>query len=157
MSISISSSAGLAGFEFGSAYAASKFGWKASWSRSRPKSRRSASTRPSSIQGSSVPNLTAQSTSFADTIIHDYDERRAKQLEFWKSQHGRQAGDPAKVARALVTIANLKSPPLRFIAGADSIESTEKKVSALQQQLAAFRDLSTSLAFDYAATCDSGS
>jgi hypothetical protein len=56
-----------------------------------------------------------------------------------------------------VTIANLKSPPLRFIAGTDSIESTEKKVSALQQQLATFRDLSTSLAFDNAATGDGGS
>jgi hypothetical protein len=40
---------------------------------------------------------------------------------------------------------------MRFIAGADSIESTEKKVATLQQQMDAFRDLSNSLAFDHAA------
>jgi hypothetical protein len=56
-----------------------------------------------------------------------------------------------------VTIADLSSPPLRFIAGADSIESTEKKVSALQQQIDAFRDLSSSLAFDSAAAAANGS
>ena len=40
--ISISSSAGLSGFEFGTAYAASKFGSRAGWSRCTPRSRRSA-------------------------------------------------------------------------------------------------------------------
>jgi len=92
--------------------------------------------------------LTEQSTNYAAPSVEDYAERRAKQLEFWKSQNGKQGGDPAKLARALIIIANQEQPPLRFIAGADAIELTKQKIAALQQQVDAFRDLSTSLALD---------
>ena len=75
--------------------------------------------------------------------------RRAQQ-EFWKSQDGRQSGDPAKLARALITIASKAHPPRRFIAGADSIATAEQKVAELQAQFDAYRAHSTSLAFDNA-------
>jgi NAD(P)-dependent dehydrogenase (short-subunit alcohol dehydrogenase family) len=147
--IAISSSAGLSGFEFGTAYAASKFGLEG-WMESL-----APEVAPFGIATTIVnPGffrtelLTEQSTNFAPPSIDDYAERRAKQLEFWKSQNGKQGGDPAKLARALVTIADQQKPPARFIAGADSIDSTEKKIAALQEQVAVFRDLSTSLAFD---------
>ena len=61
--------------------------------------------------------------------------------------NGRQASDPAKLAKALVTIASQEQPPLRWIAGADVISAAEYKVE-LQAQINAFRDLSTSLALD---------
>jgi hypothetical protein len=41
-----------------------------------------------------------------------------------------------------------KQPPLRFIAGADAVATAEQVASTLQQQTNAFRELSTSLAFD---------
>jgi len=147
--IAISSSAGLAGFEFGSAYAASKFGLEGFMESLAPE------VAPFGITTTIVnPGffrtelLTEQSTNFADSSIDDYSERRAAQQTFWKSHNGKQSGDPAKLARALLTIAAQKSPPLRFIAGADSIESTEKKIASLQAQIAAYRDLSSSLTFD---------
>src|SRR5580658_1020444 len=80
--------------------------------------------------------------------VADYAERSAKQLEFWKSQNGKQGGDPAKLARALMTIAAQNEPPLRFIAGADAIETAQQTIATLQQQIDAFRGLSTSLGFD---------
>ena len=92
--------------------------------------------------------LTEQSTNFAESSIADYDERRTKQLEFWKGQNGQQTGDPAKLARALITIASQEPPPRRFIAGADAIGTAEQKVADLKAQIHANRDLSTSLAFD---------
>ena len=92
--------------------------------------------------------LTEQSTKFAEPSIGDYDERRTKQLEFWKAQNGQQAGDPAKLARALVTIANQEPPPRRFIAGADAIATAEQKIADLKKQIETNRNLSTSLAFD---------
>ena len=55
---------------------------------------------------------------------------------------------PAKLARALITIASREPPPRRFIAGADAIATTEQKVADLKTQTDAKRDLSTSLAFD---------
>jgi NAD(P)-dependent dehydrogenase (short-subunit alcohol dehydrogenase family) len=147
--ISISSSAGLSGFEFGTAYAASKFGVEG-WMESLH-----AEIAPFGITTTIVnPGffrtelLTEQSTNFAAPSIHDYDERRAKQLEFWKAQNGKQSGDPAKLAEALIMIANQQPPPRRFIAGADAITTAEQRVADLTAQIDVNRDLSTSLDFD---------
>jgi hypothetical protein len=63
-------------------------------------------------------------------------------------QSGKQSGDPAKLAQALLTIASQDPPPLRFIAGADAIALAEQKVDELKKQIDAYRDLSTSLALD---------
>jgi hypothetical protein len=48
-------------------------------------------------------------------------------IDTWKSHNGAQPGDPAKLARALVTIIEQDQPPLRFVTGADAIEATEGK------------------------------
>jgi NAD(P)-dependent dehydrogenase (short-subunit alcohol dehydrogenase family) len=154
--VAISSSAGLTGFEFCSAYAASKFGLEG-WMESL-----APEVAPFGIATTLVnPGffrtelLTEQSTSYAKPSIDDYAERRTKQLEFWRAQNGKQGGDPAKLAKALVTLTDQERPPLRFIAGADAIGTAEQTVATLQQQIAAFRGLSTSLAFDGAVTAGS--
>ncbi len=147
--ISISSSAGLAaGFEFVSAYAASKFGLEG-WMESLQ-----AEIAPFGIATTIVnPGffrtelLTEQSTNYAEPSIGDYDDRRGPLVEYWKAQNGQQSGDPAKLARALITIASEKQPPRRFIAGADAL-ATEQKIADLMAQIEAHRALSTSLAFD---------
>ena len=120
--ISISSAAGLVGFEFCTAYAASKFGLEG-WMESLH-----AEVAPFGITTTIVnPGffrtelLTDKSTNYAEPSIEDYAERRAKQLEFWKAQNGLQPGDPAKLARALIMIGSQEPPPRRFIAGADAI------------------------------------
>jgi NAD(P)-dependent dehydrogenase (short-subunit alcohol dehydrogenase family) len=147
--VSISSSAGLVGFEFCTAYSASKFGLEG-WMEALH-----AEIAPFGIATTIVnPGffrtelLTERSTSYAEPSIEDYDERRTKQLEFWKSQNGLQTGDPAKLARALITISSQEPPPRRFIAGADAIATAEQKVADLKAQIEAYRELSTSLALD---------
>src|SRR6267142_1330562 len=156
--ISISSAAGLVGFEFCTAYAASKFGLEG-WMQSLQ-----AEVEPFGIDTIIVnPGffrtelLTEESTNYAERPIEDYNERRAQQMQFWKSQNGQQSGDPAKLAHALITISNQEKPPRRFIAGADAIGTAEQVVTVLQQQIDAFRDLSTSLAFDEVAGAGKGS
>jgi len=148
--ISISSSAGLAaGFDFVSAYAASKFGLEG-WMESLQ-----AEVAPFGIHTTIVnPGffrtelLTEQSTNYAEPSIADYEDRRGPLVEYWKSQNGRQSGDPAKLARALITVANQNPPPRRFIAGADAIAGAEQKIADLKAQIEANRELSTTLAFD---------
>jgi NAD(P)-dependent dehydrogenase (short-subunit alcohol dehydrogenase family) len=149
--ITISSTAGLIGFEFGTAYAASKFGLEG-WMQSLQ-----AEIEPFGIDTITVnPGffrtelLTEESTNFAERTIEDYNERRAKQMEFWKGYNGQQSGDPAKLARALITISSLEKPPRRFIAGADAVGTAEQVAATLQQQTDAYRELSSSLAFDNA-------
>ena len=147
--ISISSSAGLTGFEYCTAYSASKFGLEG-WMEALQ-----AEIEPFGIQTMIVnPGffrtelLTEESTNYAKTTIEDYQERNAQQHQFWKSQNGKQSGDPAKLAQALLKLAGQNVLPRRFIAGADAISTAEQKVALLQQQINAYRDLSSSLAYD---------
>jgi hypothetical protein len=66
--------------------------------------------------------------------------------------NGKQGGDPAKLAQALLTIADQEQPPFRFIAGADAIAQAEATLAERRQQIDAYRELSTSLALDEAVT-----
>jgi NAD(P)-dependent dehydrogenase (short-subunit alcohol dehydrogenase family) len=148
--IAISSSAGIgAGFEFVTAYAASKFGLEGFMEALR------VEVAPFGIHATVVnPGffrtelLTEQSTSYAEASVRDYDERRGPLVEYWKSQNGQQAGDPAKLAQALLTIAAQEPPPRRFIAGADAIGGAEQKAAELKEDIEFNRPLSMSLAFD---------
>lgn len=147
--ITISSTAGLIGFEFGTAYAASKFGLEG-WMESLQ-----AEVAPFGINTTIVnPGffrtelLTEESTNFAERTIADYNDRRSEQMKFWKGYNGQQSGDPAKLAKALITISGEEKPPLRFIAGADAVETAVQVAATLQQQTNAYRELSSSLAID---------
>jgi NAD(P)-dependent dehydrogenase (short-subunit alcohol dehydrogenase family) len=144
--ITISSSAGLTGFEFGTAYAASKFGVEGWMESLRPE------VAPFGIHTTVVnPGffrtelLTPESTNLAQGSIEDYAERRAAQIAWWTAQNGQQSGDPAKLAQALLTIAGEEPPRRRFIAGADSIGSTERKVADLQADIDLNRERFVSL------------
>jgi len=149
--ITISSSAGFAGFEYGTAYAASKFGVDG-WMESL-----ALEVEPFGIHATVVnPGffrtelLTQESTNYAPATIEDYAERNAAQREFWEGMNGKQGGDPAKLAQALLTLTGDPQPPFRFIAGADAIAQAEDKLAERQRQIHAYRDLSCSLALDAA-------
>ena len=65
-----------------------------------------------------------------------------------KEYDGKQANDPRKLARALVTLANSADPPLRFTAGADAINWFEEQLASKRAELDRWRALSVSLAFE---------
>jgi len=147
--ISISSTAGLVGYEFCTAYSASKFGLDGWMEALR------IEIEPFGIQTMIVnPGffrtelLTRESTQYADLMVEDYCERRAQQEAFWTGANGKQGGDPAKLAQALITLDKQASLPHRFLAGADAIATAEQRIATLQQQIDAYRALSSSLAFD---------
>jgi NAD(P)-dependent dehydrogenase (short-subunit alcohol dehydrogenase family) len=147
--ISISSSAGLLGFEFCSAYAAAKFGLEG-WMESLQAEIATFGIATTIVNPGFIRTelISEKSMTPAELSIEDYAERRAQQMKWWESQAGKQPGDPAKVAQALIRIASEKQPPRRFIAGADAIGLAKQKVADLQAQIEAYRDLSSSLAFD---------
>jgi hypothetical protein len=88
------------------------------------------------------------STTWPELSIEDYAPRTAPRIEGMKSMNGRQPGDPAKLARALLTIAGQDKPVQRFVAGADAIEAAEAKARELLAQAEASRELGDSLAYD---------
>ncbi len=145
--VSISSGAGLMGFEFNSAYCAAKFGlegWmEAIHAEIAPFGIHTTIVNPGFFR---TELLTRKSTTYADPSIADYAERNAIRQAWYEAQNGQQSGDPDKLAQALLTITNEAQPPRRFIAGADAIAVAEQKVSDLKAQTEAYRALSESLA-----------
>ncbi len=150
--VTISSSAGFAGFEYGTAYAASKFGvdgWMESLAPEiEPFGIHTTVVNPGFFR---TELLTKESTNYAPASIDDYAGRNAAQREFWEGMNGKQGGDPTKLAQALITITELEQPPFRFIGGADAIAQAEEKLAERQAQIDAHRELSSSLAFADAA------
>jgi NAD(P)-dependent dehydrogenase (short-subunit alcohol dehydrogenase family) len=147
--ITVSSTAGLIGFEFGTAYAASKFGL-GGWMQSLQAEIEQFGIDTIIVNPGFFRTelLTEESTNFAERTIKNYNESRAKHMEFWKGYNGQQSGDPAKLAQALITTSSKGKPPRRFIAGADAVSTAEKVAATLQQQTDAYRELSSSLAYD---------
>jgi len=146
--VTISSLAGLVGFEYNSAYAASKFGVEG-WMESL-----APEVKPFGIHTTIVnPGffrtelLTRESTNYATPSIKDYADRNNTHREFYESMNGKQGGDPAKLAQALLTVVDQEPPPSRFVAGADAVGAIEQKLADLQAQIDAYRGLSSSLAF----------
>ena len=64
--------------------------------------------------------------------------------------NGQQGGDPAKLADALVHLAALDEPPLRFPAGANAVAVFKNRAKLLLEQADAHRELSSNLAHDNA-------
>ncbi|MEH7748622.1 SDR family NAD(P)-dependent oxidoreductase [Neobacillus drentensis] len=147
--ISISSLAGLVGFEYNAAYCASKFGLEGFMESLHqdvtPYGIKTTIVEPGFFR---TEFLEPESTFLAEASIDDYAERNAQYQAFWNEKNGKQEGDPAKLAKALITIVNRDEPPLRWTAGADAIAGAEQKVAELQNQINAYRDLSISLAYE---------
>ena len=147
--IAITSTAGIVGQEFCSAYAASKFGVEG-WMESlrfevEPFGIRTTIVEPGFFR---TELLTNESTAYAELSIDDYAERTAQTRPAWEAMSGKQGGDPAKLAKALVMVVDQEQPPLRWVAGADAVATVEQKASELLAQVDAYRDLSSSLAVD---------
>ena len=147
--LTISSTAGIAGQLFCTAYAAAKFGIEG-WMESLTPEIASFGIHTMLVEPGFFRTelLTHDSTTYAKPSIDDYATRTKEIVTAWKSMDGKQGGDPAKLADALVKLVALKVPPTRFAAGADAVQTFEAKANTLLAQAQAHRELSASLAFD---------
>jgi NAD(P)-dependent dehydrogenase (short-subunit alcohol dehydrogenase family) len=147
--VTISSTAGIEGGLFLTAYAASKFaveGWMESLaSEVAPFGIRTMLVEPGFFR---TELLTPESTKYAASSIADYADRTEQTVTAWTSMNGQQGGDPAKLADALIQLAAQDDPPLRFPAGADAVTTFENTAKLLLEQADANRELSSNLAHD---------
>jgi NAD(P)-dependent dehydrogenase (short-subunit alcohol dehydrogenase family) len=146
--VAISSTAGIVGQEFCTAYAAAKFGVEG-WIESL-----APEVAPFGISTMLVEPgffrtelLSPESTNYAQPSIDDYAERTTQTVTAWNAMNGQQGGDPAKLANALVQLASQDEPPERWVAGADAVATVEQKAKDLLAQADAYRELSSSLAY----------
>src|SRR3954469_10852894 len=150
--VTISSTGGVAGQAFVSAYSASKFGVEG-WMESlapevEPFGIRTMLVEPGFFR---TELLTEDSTNYPEPSIDDYAEKTRETVTAWKGMSGQQTGDPAKLADALMQLIAKHDLPFRWPAGADAVETFEKKGQELIDQANAYRELSSSLAIDDAA------
>ncbi|MET9387001.1 SDR family NAD(P)-dependent oxidoreductase [Streptomyces sp. NPDC002928] len=150
--MTISSLAGLVGQEFCAAYTTSKFaveGWMEALRLDvSPFGIRTTTVEPGFFR---TELLVDASTTWPERTVADYAENTAAQIEGWKAMNGRQAGDPAKLAAALLKVAEQDEPPMRFVAGADAITAVEAHAKELLAQVEASRELGWDLALNDAA------
>ncbi len=147
--ISISSTAGISGQLFCTAYAAAKFGLEG-WMESltpeiAPFGIRTMLVEPGFFR---TELLTNESTIYAQPSIDDYAQKTKEIVTSWSGMNGKQSGDPAKLAAAIVKLVGLENPPTRFAAGTGAVQTFEAKAEILLNQANAHRDLSVSLDHD---------
>jgi len=146
----LSSTAGLRGIEAASLYCSSKFAVEGFSESLRHE------LAPFGIQVTIVEPgpfrtdfLTPGSIRFAAQELPEYDERRAAMRASFEQRDGKQQGDPARLAEAIVTLSREAAAPLRFAAGALAVNAFDAKIGAMKAELDAWRTLG--LATDFPA------
>jgi hypothetical protein len=74
----------------------------------------------------------------------DYDDTVGKAVRFQRDYDGKQPGDPAKAAAAVLHIASLNDPPLRLLLGSDAVRFVEQNDLAKLESDKKWKDLSLS-------------
>jgi NAD(P)-dependent dehydrogenase (short-subunit alcohol dehydrogenase family) len=147
--VTISSTGGITGQAFVSAYSASKFaveGWMESIAPEvKPFGIKTMLVDPGFFR---TELLTEESTNYPVSVIDDYADKTKETVTAWKGMNGQQGGDPAKLAKALIQLIGQDTPPLRWPAGADAVATFEQKGNELIAQANAYKELSSSLSFD---------
>ncbi|MCW2614813.1 MAG: short-chain dehydrogenase/reductase [Frankiales bacterium] len=135
--VTISSSAGLIGQPFVSAYAAAKFGIEG-WGESVASELAPFGIGMTVVEPGFLRTglLTPGSTRYAEPPIDDYADTTRETIAAWNGMDGTQGGDPAKLARALVGLVDSGPPPLRWVAGTDAVAGVEQKAHDLLAQVA---------------------
>jgi NAD(P)-dependent dehydrogenase (short-subunit alcohol dehydrogenase family) len=110
--MTISSTAGISGGMFCSAYSAAKFGLEG-WTESltpeiAPFGIRTMLVEPGFFR---TELLSPDSTTYAEPAIDDYAQRTKETVAAWQAMNGKQGGDPSKLAVAVVNLAGQPEPP----------------------------------------------
>ena len=148
--VTITSTAGVVAGPFAGAYAASKFALEG-WMESLHEEVERFNIRTTLVEpGFFRTELLVEgaSTLWGDLSVDDYAEQTRQIIPEWQSMNGSQPGDPAKLARSLLAVVALPTPPQRWVAGADAVEGIAGKGRLLIEQANAHLTLSTGLDHD---------
>ena len=74
----------------------------------------------------------------------EYDATVGASVRFQRNYNGKQPGDPAKAAAAVLHVASLSDPPLRLLLGSDSYNAAEEHALHILESDKKLKDLSVS-------------
>ncbi len=87
-------------------------------------------------------------TVYTPTADSGYAPILGPMIGLMQAHAGHEAGDPAKAAQAILTIANAPKPPLRLLLGSDAVFLAEQQSAKMAAEDAKWRTLSLSTDFD---------
>lgn len=89
-------------------------------------------------------DFTGRSLTESRTVIDDYAETAGKRRKAQDTSHGRQPGDPAKAATAIIAAVEADEPPAFLLLGSDALGGYRKAQEARTAEIAAWEKTSTS-------------
>jgi NAD(P)-dependent dehydrogenase (short-subunit alcohol dehydrogenase family) len=92
-------------------------------------------------------NFAGNAFGLAAEHISDYDETAGAFRARMKGVDGKQEGNPAKAAEAIINIANIENPPLRLPLGRIPMTTITAKLQSVQADLDAWRAVAESVVF----------
>jgi len=145
--INISSVAGFIGFQSSGYYAASKHAVEG-WSDALAEEGKPLGIKVTCVEpGPFRTDWAGRSLRQTPSRIADYAETAAARMARTSQASGRQAGDPARAARAIVRIAQAEQPPRHLVLGKMGIETVTNSLKARLAEIERWRE--TGLATDF--------
>ncbi|CAN7190347.1 SDR family NAD(P)-dependent oxidoreductase [Massilia sp. LjRoot122] len=142
--INISSIAGVTGFDGASVYCATKYaieGLSASLALELAKfDIRLTTVEPGFFR---TDFLDQSSVRYGQKVIEDYAMHGSVENAYG-AYHGKQLGDPAKLAAAVLRLAGMENPPRQFLAGSDALVMARTAIDARLSELNGMAALSSS-------------
>ena len=80
--------------------------------------------------------------------IDDYEDTARNAERILGGHAGHESGDPAKVALAILKVADADEPPLQLLLGADAVHYATQRMAAFQEEFGRWAPVSLSTAFD---------
>jgi len=141
--IQISSIGGRVGPTGRAAYAAAKFGVEG-FSESLSKEVKPLGIKVTIVEPGGFRTDFAGSSTELREGRPEYDATVGATVRFQRNYDGKQPGDPAKAAEALLHIASLPEPPLRLLLGSDAYNAAENHALEILASDLEWKDLSVS-------------
>src|SRR5690606_19980231 len=88
--------------------------------------------------------LDPSSAAFGDDGLEYYATFTAKTKAGSAANNPRPSSHPAKLGEALVQLASMEEPPLRYVAGSDAYQAITSKLEKVKEEIEQWRDLSAS-------------
>jgi NAD(P)-dependent dehydrogenase (short-subunit alcohol dehydrogenase family) len=86
--------------------------------------------------------LDSSSVRYGRRAIADYAALSADAKSTYETHNHRQAGDPAKLGTALVELASVEDPPLRYVAGSDAVDAILGSLTERRGEIERWQQLS---------------
>jgi short-subunit dehydrogenase len=142
--VNMSSVAGLVGFAGSSVYCATKFALEG-LSEALAQEVESLGIKVTLIEpGAFRTDFNGRSLAATDESIDAYDSVSRASLQWFKDMDGKQPGNPAKAAQAIIQAIESTNPPMRLALGSDALSLIQDKLESVKTSLDSWQQVTVS-------------